>query len=416
MTTFRLILGFAPPPAGGGGGRAWRLASWALLLTLSAAANSAVAQPLLPPPGFFAAADGAGRKPRECKETPRPYTESLEFPSKYEGSDQARDDLNEKAYAQYKNKTARINTLEKEVSASTEAWLRDGQEENLHCALDQLALWAQAGALQSRSSDHTGRAVRKWALGSYAAAYLRLKFSASQPLLRYGEQARHIEGWLDRLATIVVEDWSGQPDEKFNNHEYWAAWAVMASGVALNRRDYFDWAVAQYRRAAAQVDAQGYLANELARDTRALAYHNYSLGPLVMIAAFAHANGVPLLPEGHGALQRLALRVLRGLDDPRGFEDRTGQAQNLSDLREASKFAWLEPYCWLSRCDTATSARLQALRPLKTYRLGGNLTELFSAGNGITLSGSEPGRRDTTGARTLRLARLPGGAATRAAP
>ncbi|MDP3857031.1 MAG: mannuronate-specific alginate lyase [Stagnimonas sp.] len=341
---------------------------------------------LVPPPGFFAAAEPSGKKARECVAMPKPYTESLEFPSKYEGSDKARDDLNEKAYAVYKDKTARINSLEKEVSASVESWLRSGQEPSLQCALNLLDGWAQAGALQSRTTDHTGRAVRKWALASYTAAWLRLKFSVSRPLEQYSEQARRIEAWFDRLTAIVIEDWSGQPEDKFNNHEYWAAWAVMASGVALDRRDYFDWAVAQYRRAASQVDAQGYLANELARDTRALAYHNYSLGPLVMIAAFAHANGTELMPEGHGALQRLATRVLLGVDDPDSFARRAGHAQNLSDLNEPSKFAWLEPYCWLSRCDATTSARMQLMRPLKTYRLGGNLTELFDSGYRIHLS------------------------------
>lgn len=345
------------------------------------------ADSLVPPPGFFAAAEPGGKKARECKAAPKPYTENLEFPSKYEGSDKARDDLNEKSYAIYKDKTARINTLEKEVSASVEAWLKGGQEASLQCALNLLDGWAQAGALQSRTTDHTGRAVRKWALGSYSAAWLRLKFSASRPLDAHAEQARRIEAWLDRLSAIVIEDWSGQPEEKFNNHEYWAAWAVMASGVALNRRDYFDWAVAQYRRAATQVDAQGYLANELARDTRALAYHNYSLGPLVMIAAFAHANRVELLPEGQGALQRLATRVLQGVDDPGSFAKRTGHTQNLADLGESSKFAWLEPYCWLRHCDGVASARLQAMRPLKTYRLGGNLTDLFDPGSRIQITG-----------------------------
>ena len=369
----------------------WRTAlSWLALGTgLLAGGTALAAGSLVPPPGFAAAADTGGRKARDCRAAPPPHTASLEFPSKYEGSDQARDDLNEKAYAKYKEKTAPINGLEKEVSASVESWLHSGQEASLQCALSQLDGWARAGALQSRTTDHTGRSVRKWALGSYAAAYTRLKFSASRPLARYPGEAKRIEAWLDRLAAITIEDWSGQPDEKFNNHEYWAAWAVMATGVALDRRHYFDWAVAQYRRAAGQVDAQGYLANELARDTRALAYHNYALGPLAMIAAFARANGVELLPEGRGALQRLAVRVLQGIDDPAPFAQRTGHRQNVGELQEASKFAWLEPYCWLDGCDSATRARLQALRPVKTYRLGGNLTELFETGAGPQL-GARP--------------------------
>jgi poly(beta-D-mannuronate) lyase len=189
---------------------------------------------------------------------------------------------------------------------------------------------------------------------------------------------RDIERWLERLGKLVVDDWRDQPLEKINNHEYWAAWAVMAAAVALDRRDWFDWAIQQYKVAARQVDAEGYLPNELKRDTRALSYHNYSLGPLAMIAAFAKANGVDLQKENNGALDRLARRVLAGVENPGQFEAKTGKKQELEELQEASKFAWMEPYCWLNRCDGAVARRVVGLRPIKAYRLGGNLTELFA--------------------------------------
>ncbi len=348
-----------------------------LLLGCTTPAMTASAAGLRPPAGFTVAAQVREGKVRPCKETPQPHTERLEFPSKYEGSDKARDDFNEKSYAQYKAKSARINTLEKEFSASVEAYLRSGSEPALRCALGHLTAWADADAMQSRVTDHTGRSVRKWALASVAASYLRLKFAGSQPLAAHPDDARRIEGWLTRLSDIVIEDWSGQPLEKFNNHEYWAAWSVMATAVALDRSDYYDWALAQYRRAATQVDAEGYLPNELSRETRALAYHNYSLGPLTMIAAFAAANGTSLLPEGNYALGRLASRVVSGLDNPQAFRDKTGHPQNLSDVKESSKFAWMEPYCAITTCDAAALARLNQQRPMKTYRLGGNVTDLF---------------------------------------
>jgi poly(beta-D-mannuronate) lyase len=176
----------------------------------------------------------------------------------------------------------------------------------------------------------------------------------------------------------VVDDWRDMPLEKINNHEYWAAWAVMATAVALDRRDWFDWSVAQYRIAAKQVDGEGFLPNELKRDTRALGYHNYALGPLTMIAAFAKANGVDLAGENNAALDRLVKRVLAGLDNPKAFEQRTGHKQDVAELKEASKFAWLEPYCWLNRGNAMAAKRAVALRPIKAYRLGGNLTELFA--------------------------------------
>jgi len=333
---------------------------------------------LRPPPGFAASVEDNGSKGRECAAPPKPFTGELKFPSKYEGSDAARDDLNPKAEARYKQATAPINELEKQVSAMVGNYLHSGDPALLRCAMDWMREWAQADALEGNTQDHTGKSVRKWALASLASAWVRLKFSPSKPLDVAPEKVRDIERWLEDLGTLVVDDWRDQPLQKINNHEYWAAWAVMATAVALDRRDWFDWSVAQYRIAARQVDREGYLPNELARQTRALSYHNYALGPLAMIAAFAKANGVDLSPEGNRALDRLAAKVLAGVDNPRVFEQKTGKKQELAELQEASKFAWLEPYCWLNRCQGAANQRLVSLRPIKTYRLGGNLTDLFA--------------------------------------
>jgi poly(beta-D-mannuronate) lyase len=350
----------------------------ALLACSATQAGTSPATSLVPPPGFAVAVEEHQGKTRPCPPMPQPFTGELKFPSKYEGSDAARDDLNPKAYAKYRQATAGINQLEKQVSAMVGHYLQTGDVASLRCALGWLSAWARAGALEQPTTDHTGKSVRKWALASLASSWVRLKFSKSKPLDAAPEQVRDIEPWLERLAKQVVDDWRDQPLEKINNHEYWAAWAVMASAVALNRRDWFDWSVAQYRIAAKQVDRDGFLPNELKRDTRALAYHNYALGPLAMIVAFARANGVDLAGENDRALDRLARRVLAGLDDPRPFEARTGKKQDVAELKEASKFAWLEPYCWLNRTDRAAAKRAVALRPIKAYRLGGNLTDLFA--------------------------------------
>jgi poly(beta-D-mannuronate) lyase len=125
---------------------------------------------------------------------------------------------------------------------------------------------------------------------------------------------------------------------KTNNHSYWAAWSVMAASVALNRQDLFNWSVKEYRIAAGQIEADGTLPNERKRRERAAAYHNYALQPLVM-HRFAQANGVDLLPENQYALQRLANWVLQ--HDNRNVD-------------------WLAPYCTLTKCDSAFTARCQS--------------------------------------------------------
>ncbi|BAN46913.1 mannuronate-specific alginate lyase [Metapseudomonas resinovorans] len=340
-------------------------------------AGQAHAADLVPPRGYFAPVDIDAKSAGQCKAPPVPYTAKLEFRSKYEGSDKARATLNPAAEKAFRDKTAAITEMERGVSKMVMEYMRKGQRTQLECSLQWLGSWAQANALLSTEYNHTGKSMRKWALGSMASAYLRLKFSESQPLAPYQAQTQVIESWFSRLADQVVHDWSDLPLKKINNHSYWAAWSVMATSVATNRQDLFDWSVNQYRVATSQVDKDGFLPNELKRRQRALAYHNYSLPPLAMIASFAQANGLDLRNENDGALQRLGDKVLAGVDDPEAFDDKTGDDQDMSELKKHSKFAWLEPWCSLYQCSAATLERKDEMGPYKTFRLGGDVTRVF---------------------------------------
>ncbi|WAG80164.1 mannuronate-specific alginate lyase [Metapseudomonas furukawaii] len=354
--------------------RTWHLAPLMAGILL---AGQATASQLVPPPGYYAPVEVRGKDGGSCKAPPKPYTAKLEFRSKYEGSDKARATLNPEAEKAFREKTADITDMERGVSKMVTDYLRKGQRTQLECSLQWLGSWAQANALLSTEYNHTGKSMRKWALGSMASAYLQLKFSDSRPLAAYGSQARLIESWFSHLADQVVKDWSGLPLKKVNNHAYWAAWSVMATAVATNRRDLYDWSVDQFRVAAAQVDDQGFLPNELKRRQRALAYHNYALPPLAMIASFAQANGQDLRDENDGALKRLGERVLEGVDDQDAFEDRTGENQDMGELKKHTKFAWLEPWCALYGCAPKTLAWKDEMGPYTTFRLGGDVTRVF---------------------------------------
>lgn len=355
-----------------------RCVTWLLLLLAAAPWVDAAA--LVPPAGFYREATVKPGDDDACPSPPPPYTGDLMIPSKYEGSGPARDQLNKASFARYKAQSKAINELEKGVSKQVAAYLRLGRDGHVRCTLNWLESWARADALLSTQFTHTGKSMRKWALGSLSAAYLRLKFSRSQPLRGHEAQVQMVEAWIGKLGEQVLRDWQDQPQDRLNNHQYWAAWAAMAASVVVDRRELFDWAVSQYRIAASQVDDQGYLPRELSRETRALAYHNYSLGPLMMLAVFAQANGVDLREDNHGAMRRLAARVEEGIAAPQTFERKTGFKQELEDLRENSKFAWLEPYCALYTCSAKTDAWRRSLQPLTTYRLGGDLTQLFAEG------------------------------------
>lgn len=348
-----------------------------LLLGSAVLSTQAFAAALVPPPGYFAAVDIDDKAPRGCTAPPAPYTASLQFRSKYEGSDKARATLNPAAEKAFRKKTADISEMERGVSKMVMQYMREGQRPQLECTLQWLGSWAQANALLSTDYNHTGMSMRKWALGSLSSAYLRLKFSKSQPLAPYRSQTQVIESWFSKLADQVVKDWSGRPLDKVNNHAYWAAWSVMSTAVATNRHDLFDWSVKQFRVAANQVDKDGFLPNELKRRQRALAYHNYSLPPLAMVASFAQANGVDLRNENNGALRRLGEKVIEGVEDQKSFDKKTGKGQDMTELKKHSKFAWLEPWCELYPCSAETREWKDEMGPYKTFRLGGDVTQVF---------------------------------------
>jgi poly(beta-D-mannuronate) lyase len=348
------------------------------LLGLAMFGSVAQAAGLVPPQGYY---DGI-EKPKkggdfDCPAAPTPYTGSLQFRSKYEGSDKARSTLNEVSEKAFRDSTKDITTLERGVSKQVMQYMRDGKPAELDCTLNWLSTWADANALMSKDFNHTGKSMRKWALGSMSSSYLRLKFSQAHPLQGHEAQTQKIEAWFSRMADQVVSDWSNLPLEKINNHSYWAAWSVMATAIVTDRRELFDWSIKEFKVAANQIDAQGFLPNELKRKQRALAYHNYALPPLAMIASFAQANGVDLRPENNGALKRLGDRVLEGIKEPEEFEQRNGEAQDMTDLKIDSKYAWLEPYCSLYDCSPDTITRKREMEPFKTFRLGGDLTRTF---------------------------------------
>lgn len=356
------------------GMRNFAAVSCLLLGTGCAAAN----QPLTAPPGFSSPVTVSKRAGSECPNSPEPFVAALNFPSKYEGSGTARDELNTDAEQRYKGATEPISQFETGVAALTSRYLQRGAVSDLSCVLTWLDQWATQGALLGQAGTHTGKSVRKWALAAISASYLRLQRSVDNPLKDSDEQRAHIEQWLRAVASRVVVEWPlDTPQNKVNNHYYWAAWSLVATGTALNDRRLFDHGLAIYRIFENQLTADGLLPNELARRSRALNYHAYALAPLAMIAAFGVANGESIRVDATSPLSRLASTVFDGFESPQRFVALVGARQETSSS-VATNFSWLEPYCAITTCNESMRAFLQGHRPLKSTRLGGDLTALFS--------------------------------------
>ncbi len=61
---------------------------------------------------------------------------------------------------------------------------------------------------------------------------------------------------------------------------------------------------------------------------------------------------------------------MKGVDDEETFEEKTGEDQDMTDLKVDNKYAWLEPYCALYRCEPKMLEAKKDREPFNSFRLG----------------------------------------------
>lgn len=312
---------------------------------------------------------------QESCEYPKPYSDELAFVSRYQGSDKARDTVNKQAEKVYKESTKATRDLQLFVSKKTDDILIRGNVlVGSDCILDALIDWKNNSSLLEDTENKTGIAVRKWTLSAISSSLLKINNILNQ---YHHDKYLEVKVWLENIAEKVIVDYSGRPLNKVNNHDYWAAWSVMATAGLLNRDDFYLWAKSVYITAMGQVGPQGFLANELRRQTRAAMYHNYALTPLVGVAAFMRANGDDPLTVNDGALYRLYSVVIQSTLDSAIFEEKTGHTQIDYDFFSSGRMAWLAIYRTLVGEDKSMTKLIDKARPLSSSRLGGNLELVY---------------------------------------
>ncbi len=327
-------------------------------------------------PVFSIAQLADSEKKYTCKQIPEPYVEELVFPSKYQGSDSARDQLNKQSEQVYKQQTEIIGKFEKGLSRISMDLVAEKYQTSqvAQCMVDWVYAWAEADALLGTSRNHTGASVRKWALASAASNYLNVQQLA---ITVPAAQQKEINRWFDKLAGQVVAEWSDRPERKVNNHDYWAAWAVMGSALILKRQDYYQWAKVKYAEAMSQLTSEGLLPNELKRQTRALSYHNYALIPLIFVAEAAANNGDDLYGEPGKGIHLLVEQVMSGLEDPGYFGEMASAKQNTDGLYTSYSLAWMPVYQQHFK-NQKIQQYLEEYGPMKSSRVGGNISALVS--------------------------------------
>ena len=299
----------------------------------------------------------------------------LTFSGFYADTGQGSSVVDPAAKKAYDNATRAISQYENKLADMSDGYVRSNPPVGAAaaCVLDWLHAWARAEAMLGRATEQGGY-VRKWGLAPVSASYLKIRMEPSlDPAKRSG-----VDRWISRWASIIKDDYSTgtQRSSRQNNHLYWAAWSVMLAGIVLNDTDLYEWALDRYRFAMKQIQPDGTLPLELARKSKALHYHNFSVAPLVLIAETLEKNGNDPFSWGDGALHMLVKRTVAGLDDPSYFERLAHAKQDLGGIFNGFDLAWMESYYARFR-DTSLEKWIHRLRPMKNRWLGGDMTLLF---------------------------------------
>jgi len=178
-------------------------------------------------------------------------------------------------------------------------------------------------------------------VGSFAIAWLKIRTDPAIPSARRSR----ITAWLAAVASLNAGYYAtraAKADGR-NNHRYWAGLAVMAAGIAGDRRDLYNWGIESFRIGVSQITLDGTLPLEMDRRALALHYHLFAAAPLVAMAELASANGADLYQDDGGALIRLVRRAIAGISDPAFFAARAGIAQEPVKLH-AEDIAWAIPF------------------------------------------------------------------------
>lgn len=259
-----------------------------------------------------------------------------------------------------------LNRFTDLVLHQSDRFMATGSPADAQCALTLLHDWAAAGALEGELTIQ-GQFHRNWATNALATAYLIVRTAPGLEPSR----VKMIQDWLARLCVldqVLAERVS-------NNHLLWAAASCATAGIAADRRPQLDWAIATAKEVLDQVTDAGVLPREIVRGGRALAYHNFSLEALVVVAEMAAANGQDLYAYHGGALRRLADFVIRNAADTAEVGKLAGVAQSWSGAT-SGRFVWAEPY-YRRFADPRLKDILRSLRPLRHAYFGGNATLMY---------------------------------------
>lgn len=301
--------------------------------------------------------------------------------SRYDQTDKSRSRVDEERKQAYDSEIAPVREFTKAVVRHANRYVRSGGTEvgQARCTLKLLDDWAEANAMFGTQTPQA-EFNRSTFLAGVSLAYLQV----SRVDADSDEHAR-IKQWIGALATMNRHHYdqretSGRSAR--NNHRYWAGLGIAAAGGATGNRILFDWGMQALRVGLCEIDAQGRLPLEIARQRLALSYHFFALSPLVTLNEFAQQNGIRDVsgdcdPDG---LHRLVAFALASLDNPQPLSDELGFVQDklpTPDSDNAQDLAWLVAYDRRYGPANPWHDRLPAMKGLTYSYLGGDQKLLY---------------------------------------
>lgn len=312
---------------------------------------------------------------------PQPYTGHLRLDSKYDQTDASKSTL-----TSLSSDTQRVRALIDSFHSGLNEGMSRFDRANspaevnlaLACIHTWLESWASAGALLSSDISGTGRAVRKWSLAAISSRLLKLKALSNEHYIVTPAQ----QNWLKQLSQKVMSDYSSRQTGDFawfNNHDYWAAWALCATGMLLDQNDYLHWSARTFQLALQQMQPGAgdyrFLPLEMARDNLALDYHHYALVPIVLMAQTAEANGIKLTQDAWSRIGGVVDLAALGLLHEESVSEFTSSQSAVSN----HKMVWLLPFLSMQpRHDLALRLYSQVGHNVGYYgQVGGDLRPFY---------------------------------------
>jgi poly(beta-D-mannuronate) lyase len=344
-----------------------------------AEAARAALDPPFDPASVRATAGAEDKAPFSCPQPPAPLVD-LHFESMYKKGDKSHSIVDPRADAAYKKAYAPISAFEKGLNMMANRYARSKppRADVAACALDWIAAWARAGALQG-DVNRNGEYIRKWAIGSIANGFMQVRDAEG---LDAGKKKDGVE-WIRTVGRAAMADFSrgADKDSRRNNHLYWAAWGVASAAMATDDADMFSWAMEKERFGLQQIEEDGTMPLELGRRKRAYLYHLFAAMPLFFLAEAGARNGKEdLFSSEDGALKKLGDICLRNIGTGKDFEKLTGEAQEMARAGTPSDLGWVEIYDRHYPGNPQAQAVLKKFRPMRASRMGGNITLLYAPG------------------------------------